>query len=64
MWRPQRGLPRPVRRAAGGWRAQLIEEEGSLGRMFRPATIPFGHQVSLSSAPLPHGFTTVASRWG
>jgi hypothetical protein len=36
--------PSRVRRAAGGWRAQLIEEEASLGQMLRQATIPGGHQ--------------------
>jgi hypothetical protein len=44
-----------TRRAAGGWRAQLIEEEAFLGHVLRPTTIPGGEgspeQRSSSSQP-------------
>jgi hypothetical protein len=66
MWRRNEALAQAalgVRRTGGdGWRAQLIEGGASMGQMLRPARSQAATKASPSSVPLPHGFTTVASR--
>jgi hypothetical protein len=55
----KRPAPIRARRAAGGWRARLIEEEASLGKMLGPAPFPVVPRASLNSVRQrgggPHG---------